>query len=449
MWFASESKETVNPMPFRGIKMKNLKKIESISRRGFLKKIGGVGLSGAMFKLSLLSSNLLWTRSVFAATAPKRVIFVYTAGGAIPDQWLPSGSETNFTLPAMSAPLESVKQHCVFLSGVNMENPGHGLTSKALGSHKVTKTLDLQIAQSLGQSTPFSQLQLGVISNGFGSITRNNWNEPAYEDNPLNAFDRLFGGGSAAAEVDVDIGTLRKKSVLDCNLEVLNQMRSSLGSFEKRRLDEHADAIQKIEARMNSTSQPSTGGACTTPAFNSNGFNGTTNNDVNFDAIADLQVDVTTLALQCDLTRVVSLMFGNHQSDFTVPEAGIDTNYHSSIHGRPAEDYIKYRSYFTTKLQYLIQSLADTQDMDGNSLLDNTIILTVSDMGDARSHAGDNVPYMLAGGGGGTLTTGRSVTLSGVSHDTILDTVAQAVGIDVNSSDYSRYGNGPISGIFN
>jgi hypothetical protein len=432
-------------MKFKGINMKSKTTIESINRRSFLKKLGGVALSGAMYKLTLLGGNLLWTRSVFAADAPTRIIFVYIPGGAIPDQWMPSGSETDFTLPAMSAPLESVKQHCVFLNGINMNNPGHGVTSKALGSDK-TMTLDIYMARTLGQITPFSQLQLGAISNGYGSISRYNWNEPAYEDNPFNAFERLFGAGAAATE---DLAIRRKRSVIDCNLEALNRMRNSLGSFEKTRLDEHADAIQRIEARLNASQTGSeNGGACSTPIFNSQGFSGDTNSDVNFDAIADLQVDVATLALKCDLTRIVSLMFGNHQSDFTVPEAGIDTNYHQSIHGRPAEDYITYRAYFTDKLRYLIQSLADNTDMDGNNLLDNTIVLQVSDMADGRSHGGENVPYMLAGGGGGVLTTGRSLVFNGISHNTILDTVAQAAGVDVNSADYESYGDGPISGIF-
>ena len=433
-------------MQFKGTKMKSKTEIESLSRRGFLKKLGGVGLSGAMFKLSMLTGNMLWARSVFAAEAPKRVIFVYTAGGAIPDQWLPSGSETDFTLPAMSAPLESVKQHCVFLRGVNMDGPGHGLTSKALGTTDRTMTLDIYMARTLGQASPYSQLQLGTISNGYGSTSRYNWNEPAYEDSPFNAFERLFGAGAAVTE---DLATRQRRSVLDCNLNALTQMRNSLGSFETARLDEHADAIQRIEARLDAASQSTSGDACTTPVFNSAGFSGATDSDANFDAIADLQCDIATLALKCDLTRVVSVMLGNHQCDFTVPESGVDTNYHASIHGRPVEDYIKYRTYFTTKLQYLIQSLANTEDMDGNSLLDNTILLTVSDMGDARSHAGDDVPYMLAGGGGGVLTTGRNLTLNGVSHNTILDTVAQAAGVDVNAADYSNYGDGPISGIFN
>ncbi len=430
-------------MKIKEINMKNKTAIESTGRRSFLKKLGGVGASSAMLKMSLLTGNMLWARSVFAADAPKRVIFVYTAGGAIPDQWLPTSNSS--ALPAMSAPLESVREHCVFLKGVNMNGPGHGLTSKALGGTHANMTLDMYMAQTLGQVSPFSQLQLGAISNGFGSISRKSWNEPAYEDSPFNAFERLFGGGNSSS---LDIDTQRKLSVLDCNLEGLNQMRSKLGSFEKARLDEHTAAIQRIETRLNATAEASGGGACSSPVFNSGGFNGATDSDANFDTIADLQCDVATLALKCDLTRVVSLMFGNHQCDFTVPEAGVNTNFHASIHGRPAEDYIQYRAYFTKKLAYLINSLATTDDIDGNKLIDNTILLTVSDMADARAHDGNDVPYMLAGGAGGTLAGGRLVTLNGVSHDTILDTVAQAAGVDVNASDYPKYGDGPISGIF-
>jgi hypothetical protein len=419
--------------------------IEMISRRRFLKKLAGAGLGGAMFKLSLLSGNLLWARSVFAADAPKRVIFFYTPGGAIPDQWTPSGSETDFTLPAMSSSLDSVKQHCVFLNGVNMDNAGHGLTSKVLAGDE-THSLDIYMAQTLGQATPFSQLQLGVISNGHGSMSRNNWSEPSFEDNPLNAFERLFGEGGIVTE---DLEVRQARSVLDANLEVLNQMRSELGSFERARLDEHSDAISRIEARLNDTTTEPTGGECSSPAFNTGNFNGASDSDTNFDIISDLQCDIATLALKCDLTRVVSFMLGNHQCDYTVPESGVDTNYHQSIHGRPAEDYIQYRAYYATKLRYLIQSLADTEDMDGNSLLDNTILLHVSDMGDARAHDGANAPFMLAGGAGGGLSTGRSLNLNGVDYKSLLDTVAQAAGVDLNASDYPDYGDGPISGIFN
>jgi hypothetical protein len=69
-------------------------------------------------------------------------------------------------------------------------------------------------------------------------------------------------------------------------------------------------------------------------------------------------------------------------------------------------------------------------------------------MGDARAHTGENAPFMLAGGGSGVLTTGRSLNLNGVDYRNLLDTVAQAAGVDINASGYPGYGSGTISGIF-
>ncbi len=432
-------------MKIKGVNMKNKTEIESTSRREFLRKFGGVGLSGAMLKFSILSGNMLWARSAFAADAPKRMIFVCTPGGAIADKWMPRGSETDFSLPQGSAPLDSLKQHIVFLKGVNLDSPGHGFPSKGLGTNR-NATVDVHLARTLGRATPFSHLQLGVISNGFGSVSRFNGNEPAFEDSPYNAFERLFGAGAPS---NVDIDTQRKLGVLDRNLETLNQMRKSLGGFERSRFDEHTAAIERIEDRLKASAMTPGGAECIMPVFNQDNISVDVRRDVNFDAIATLQCDIITLALKCDLTRVVSLMFGNNSCDWTVPQSGVNTSYHGSIHARPAEHYAQYTAYFTKKLAYLIKNLSETTDMDGNTLLDNTILMTCTDMADARSHSGDNVPYILAGGGGGTLNTGRFLSLNGVSHNRILDSVAQAAGIDVNDGEYERHRDGPVGGIFN
>ncbi len=419
--------------------MKNKKINKSASRRDFLKK--AALSSSAMLKLPMMGSSLLWANSAFAASAPKRVIFVYTPGGAVSDLWIP---KDDFVLPTMSAPLEPVKQHCLFLKGVNMAGPGHGLTSKALIVNG-NSTLDVYLAQTLGDATPFAHLQLGVLTNGFDTISRYNWNQPTFEDSPINAFERLFGAGAAVSE---DIVTRQKRSVLDASLEAFNQMRSKLGSFEQSRLDEHANAIRRIEKRLSATTSSAEGGVCTTPTFNSDGFSGAIADAANFDTLADLQSDVITLALKCDLTRIVSFMLGNDASDFIIPESGIDTNYHSSIHGRPLEDYAKFRAYFTKKLTYLVQKLAATEDVDGKSLLDNTIILTVADMADARAHSGDDVPYTLIGGANFGLKGGRVLDLGGASYGDVLDTIAHTMGLNDSNSDYRLQGNGPISGIF-
>jgi hypothetical protein len=423
--------------------MINKKITESASRRDFLKK--AALSSSAMLKLPMVGSSLLWANSAFAASAPRRVIFVYAPGGAVPDLWIP---KNDFILPTMSAPLESVKQHCLFLKGVNMDNPGHGLTSKALVANNNTNSLDMYLARSaIGEATSFSQLQLGVLTNGFDTISRYNWQQPPFEDSPMNAFERLFGAGAAASSSE-DIVTRQKRSVLDASLEAFNQMRSKLGSFEQSRLDEHADAIRRIEKRLTATQPAAEGGVCTSPSFNQDGFNGEIADSANFDALADLQSDVITLALKCDLTRTVSFMLGNQQGDFVVPESGVDTNFHQSVHGRPVEDYAKFRAYFTKKLAYLVKKLANTEDMDGNSLLDNTIILTVADMADARAHSGEDVPYAFIGGANLGMKGGRVLDLGGISYGDVLDTVAQAMGVNVNGSDYILHGKGPISGIF-
>lgn len=253
------------------------------SRRQFFKGIGAATLSSALLRTSLLGGGLLWARSAVAQTVPKRVVFVYVPDGAIPEEWHARGSETDFTLPAMSEPLTAVKDQCIFLNGIEMNNAGHGRTSKAIAGDRNT-SLDLFLGKTLGAVTPFSSLQIGVISNGHGSLSRLNGGEPPYEDNPFNVFNRLFGAGNASVE---DISTRRRRSVLDTSLQALNQFRSRLGNFEKARLDEHASAIERIEARL--TSAPSgSGGVCTNPVFNSDGFNGDTTRDVNFEALSNL-----------------------------------------------------------------------------------------------------------------------------------------------------------------
>jgi hypothetical protein len=419
--------------------MKNRKMIESLNRRNFLKK---AGLSGAAVNLSLFG-GALFPQSLFAADAPKRVIFVYAPGGAVPDLWFPG---SDMVLPSMSAPLESVKQHCVFLDNVNMANPGHGITSHALVGNDATNSLDIYLARSgIGQATPFSQLQLGVLTNGFNTISRYNWQEPQYEDSPIVAFERLFGAGAASTE---DLATRQKRSILDANLESLSQIKNKLGTFEQSRLDEHTEAIRRIEKRITATAQTTEGGVCTSPVFNSDGFSGSVADAVNFDTLCDLHSDVTALALRCDLTRVVCIMHGNQQGDFIVPESGVDTNFHQSVHGRPVEDYAKYRAYFSSKLAYLVKKLAATEDIDGGSLLDNTLILTVADMADARAHTGDRVPYTLIGGANFGLKGGRVLDLGGADYGSVLDTVADVMGVDVEGSDYIKHGAGPISGIF-
>ncbi len=406
-----------------------------LNRRQFLGGLGSATAASTILNTSMLTSGLLWSKSAFSADADTKVLFVYIPDGAIPDRWHPSGSETNFTLPDVSSPLESVKEHCLFVNGLNMSNPGHNGYYQPLGNKNTT--IDQYLSQTMGATTPFSSLHLGVVTEGH-KLSRNSGQGVDYEDNPFNAFNRLFGNGAVT-----DIETSRSLSVLDTQLSSLNSMMSQLGTAERQRLEMHADSIRALEQRIqNASSNSQDASGCSAPIFNTGGFNGATDDASNFDAICDLQIDMIVMAFKCGLTRVGTFMMHNHQSNAFIPEANVNGSYHTSIHGMGADEYSKYRKYFSKKMARLIAELASATDSDGQSLLSNTIVAQVTDMADGRFHNGGNPPYMLAGGSK-LIKAGHSIKASTDTKD-ILDTVAKAAGMDVGGS-FPQYGSGPIN----
>ena len=128
----------------------------SLSRRNF---VAGLGASAALvpFLSSLRASRA-------GAAAPKRAMFVYVPDGCIPAKWHPTGSETSFTLPEMSAPLEPIKQHLVFVDGLTMYSGGathEGGAAKVL-TGVGAQSLDIFLGEKIGAASPFRSLQLGV-----------------------------------------------------------------------------------------------------------------------------------------------------------------------------------------------------------------------------------------------------------------------------------------------
>ena len=410
---------------------------KNLNRRQFLGGIGKATAASTLLNTSMMTSGMLWSRSAFAADADTKVVFVYIPDGAIPDRWHPTGTGSNFTLPQISNPLESVKEHCTFINGLSMSNPGHNGYYQPLGN--TNTTIDYYLSQTMGATTPFSALHLGVVTEGH-KLSRANGSGVDYEDSPFNAFNRLFGSGAAT-----DIDTARSLSVLDVQLSSLNSMMSKLGSAERARLEMHADSIRTLEQRIQSAaSNNQDASGCSAPVFNTGGFNGAVDDSSNFDEICDLQIDLIVLALKCGLTRLGCFMMHNHQSNAFIPQADVSGSYHTSIHGMGADQYAKYSTYFTTKLARLISKLAAASDTDGNSLLDNTIVARVTDMADGRYHNGTNPPFMLAGGNK-LIKAGQSLSVN-VEAKSVLDTVAYAAGMDVGGS-FKQYGSGPISSL--
>lgn len=305
----------------------------AVDRRRFLKQLGAAGavavLPGA--KLAAIPD----------VPQEKRVVFVYVPGGAPPKLWMPQGCSNMFSLSPVSAPLEPVKQHCVFFDGVSLPDAGHGIAYKSLGGSPLRATVDVVLGQHLQESATHSNLFLASTPNQYRegplSYSENGPIIPA--DNPFVVYRWLFEGE-------------------------LEKVRASHPAFAAR-----FDAADEDEVLRS------------------------------FDSTVNLNIELTCLALALNQTRVVTLELGDNMQDFYVPESGIDVAYDHATHAFSTPDaYAQIRTHLTKKVAYLIQLLEATSDRYGQSLLDNTIVVQVADMGDAQSHGTDRLPYMLAGG---------------------------------------------------
>lgn len=424
-----------------GLVMSKNKFMINADRRRFLKTAAHAGLSTAFLHASTLATGMMLGRSAHAMTGINKVVCVYVPGGA-PTQggnslFVPS---SNLVLPAASAPFESVKDECVFFSDAAVTGGGgHGFTSKTLGASVHSNTYDVELERTLGANSPFPSLLLGVQSNdgNHGSATRKDNREVTYQDNPIATFNRLFNGNVSVGSID----SQRSQSVLDIQKAEIVELQKVLGSAEKERLDEHLTAIEKMQERLQSQADQNAIAACSSPVWNTGNFNYNANDKTQFTTLSNLQSDLAVLALRCNYTRVVSIMLSNHQSDHSVPQLNWSDTYHQSIHGGSVATYTETRAYLSSRVAYLIEQLKAATDEFGNSLLDSTLVVQVTDMGDGNAHSSTNAPMLLAGGGA-AIQRGQLANCG--NHVNIFDTMTEAMGL---TGLVPQYGSGALSGI--
>ncbi|WP_200911642.1 DUF1552 domain-containing protein [Teredinibacter purpureus] len=404
-------------------------------RRDFLKILSSAGISRALLKASPLVGGMMMSRLAEAQNGPDKSVIIYCPDGAIPDLWFPNNNLSSF--PVMSQPYSSVASDCNFLRNMGHHRGGHGVMSTLINDRWVGDSFDVNMGRVLGGNTPFTYVNLGVHSNGHGYLTRDNGAEVAFEDNPFNAFDRLFGnlpsGGGGGSE------GASKGSVIDAHKDALSALGNKLGTYEQHRLDSHLTAIEETEARIASLSGGTISCDSGTPPASFELEHAT------FEQQAHLQADIITMALECNLTSSCSLALGNHQGEFAFPYLGFDGIYHQSIHGGNAGDpnyphFSETRSHMSSLSAYLIQSLKNA------GILDTTIVCEVTDMGDGDGHGSNNIPLVMAGGGGAIQ---RGVSNAGGSSYTPLNmihTAAVALGADQHP-DYQGYADSVIPGV--
>ena len=403
-----------------------------ISRRTVLRG------AGAMLSLPLLDA-MVPAATVLAQTAaaPKpRFVGLFVPHGAAPGYWVPEkeGALPD-TLPFNWKPLEPFAKQTTILSGLHSRSaeppPGvtgadHWVAAAFMCAVKPRKTagadvycgttIDQLIAQKVGRENLMPSMQLAVEDPGANSsncgegysCTYTNtisWASPSsplpMELNPQVVFERMFGDGSTA-----ELRTARRKrdqTILDSLNGSLNRLRGSVSASDKARLDDYAQNVREIERRLDIAMKAS--------SVAPENIEVPVGVPQTFDEHIKLQFDLLSLAFQADITRVGSLLFARDLTGRTYPESEAPTaGFHGvSHHGedpRRIAELAKINQYHVKMVAYLADRLSKTRDGDG-TLLDQSLILYGSNMGNSNQHVHYDVPHVLVGGLNGKVKGGR------------------------------------------
>lgn len=439
-----------------------------LSRRQLLYGLGGVSVG-----LPLLASL---SARADGMQAPKRLVLMYTPNGVINDAWWPTNvtSETAFDLNAIHQPLAPYRDKLTFLAGVDLkvtyEGPG-GLHQKGIGGLFTGRKLqsgsefvdgcgqtsgwadgisvDQAVVKIAAANTLLPSLELGVhaLENDVqGRISYAGAGQPLPPiNNPLDAFTRLFSMlGAAPATLD----NLResRKSVLDTVQSQFAAFSPRLSSDDRHKLDAHLTLVRDLEHRM--VNLPSSR-ACDAPSAPPS-LDPQTLDDM--PRIADLELDLLAAAFACDLTRVASFQISTSLNRIAYTFLNGNTlEGHSLSHAGPSDtaahdELVSRQTWHAGRLAHFLGRLAAIQDIDGSSVLDNTLVVWGNEISEGNTHSHDNVPFLLAGGGW-SFKTGRYVRCSGVPHNNLLVSILNAMGSTSTTFGDPDFCSGPLTGL--
>jgi len=405
-----------------------------ISRRTVLKG-SGVTLALPFLEAMIPAATAL---AQTAAMPKPRFVGCFVPHGMAPGYWVPSTEgPLAAELPFNFKPLEPFRDRTVMLSGLHSRSaePPPGATGadhwvaaaflcadkpkKTAGADvRAGKTIDQIIAEKIGRDNLMPSMQLAVedpganssnCGEGYSCAYTNtiSWSTPTQplpmELNPQVVFERMFGDGSTANQ-----RTARRKrdqSILDSLTGSLTRLRSGVGADDRNRLDEYTEDVREIERRLQIAMKASM--VATTDMGVPVGVPQT------FDEHIKLQFDLLALAFKADITRVGTLLFARDLTGRTYPECDAPTvGFHGgSHHGEDPKrigELSKINQYHVKMLAHLIEKLSTTRDGAG-ALLDQSLVLYGSNMGNSNQHVHYDVPHVLVGGLNGKLQGGRHI----------------------------------------
>jgi hypothetical protein len=400
-----------------------------ISRRTVLR---GAGVTMA---LPFLPSLRAFADTAAPAAFPKRFAVLFMGNGINEDHWSAEGSGSDMKLSKTLSVLEPLKSKINVIDGLfNKAATGQGIhpaqTGSLLSGAHISKgaiihagiSVDQTIANTVGQDTPQSSIVLSCEEPMTGYHETNfslaysshiSWQTPdspvPVEVYPSLAFDNLFENR----------GSLRNMSILDRVKDRAQALSLKISSSDKTKLDEYLTSVREVEKRVDgmrkSKDQADDQAKLRNrPAFTmerpANGL------PEDLRDHARLMCDIIAIAFQTDKTRVASLLLARDLSALYYPFLDVRQGHHAASHDNLSAGYERIASFHLSQLAYLAAKLDSMPEGDG-TVLDHSCLMFLSNMWVGRKHDNARLPLVLAGGLGGTLETGRSLSYLGEGED--------------------------------
>jgi hypothetical protein len=398
----------------------------AISRRTVLRGMG------ATIALPLLDSMVpaLTALQKTSAAPVRRFSVIYVAHGAAPGFWVPSTEGASYELSPILQPLAKFQDRMMVLTGI--ENPpafirdgeprgGHGRIAPAFmtgvhvkptigGDFEAGVSIDQIAAKQIGQDTQLPSLELSVDSaefsgtcdTGYACVYTNTlcWAGPTsplpMENNPRATFERLFGD-SGTTNSDMRQARIReKRSILDSVLSKASRLGQAIGATDRTRLTQYLDSIREVERQIQRAEEQAENEL--PEMHRPSGIPAT------FEEHVKLMFDLQVLAFQADLTRVSTFMLAKELNGRSYPQIGVPEGHHSLSHHQDLPEKLsalaKINAYHAGLLGSFLERLEATQDGPG-TLMDHSLVLYGSGMGNANQHDPHELPLIVTGGGSG------------------------------------------------
>ncbi|MEM9192852.1 MAG: DUF1552 domain-containing protein [Myxococcota bacterium] len=443
--------------------------LPKLNRRTFIRGAGGVAIA------------LPWLEAMGEPTAARaiggearRFLGVYTPGGTVLDRWRPTGDERNYTMSPILAPLAPVRDKLIVLDGLEMrsargEQHQAGIIAWLTGTEQSSEhrnfaagpSVDQVIASRISRGVrPRASLEFAVRwATGNSNGLLHPINVVNFEDNPTfnpipprldpqDIFDDLFGALEPSAATMARIE--RKRSILDYVDGRYASLAQRLGARDRAKLDQHLTKIRELEGSLErlvttceapmridtSEYDPLTGGD-----------RRATMTDAQIPTVGRFMMDMMVMAFACDITAVGTFQWTDTEAKHTFPWLGLSEHHHFYQHdgGFRPDECERIYTWYSEQHAYLLSEM-DAVDMGGHSLLDESVVFFGSELQNPPSHRKDDMPFLLAGCGGG-LNTGRWARYSGESHSDLLVTILNLFGDERTTFGDPQHCDGPLTGL--